>query len=337
MQTPERQDLLSEIADLAPADFESVALKVFRYQAAHNPLYGRFVHLLSRHPEGVLSMEQIPFLPVSLFKQYAVQSGSWKPEAVFTSSSTTGQVPSRHLVRDMAFYLEHTEYTFSRFYGDLSDWCVLALLPSYLERSGSSLVAMADYFIRKSTDPRSGFFLHDLESLRVILSECQNQGKKTLLLGVSFALLNLAEQFPMDLSGIAIMETGGMKGRRREMTRQELHEILSKAFQVSGIHSEYGMTELFSQAYSLPAQAAGAPARFRPAHTLRAIPREVNDPFCPAPSGRTGVLQFIDLANLDTCSFIATEDLGKTYSDGSFEVLGRLDAAEWRGCNLLVE
>lgn len=331
MQTLQRRDLLPMLAGLDTSNFERVALAVFRYQSVYNPLYKRFLELLNRNPLSVNILTEIPFLPISLFKTHDIQSGDWAPQTTFTSSGTTGQIPSRHLVRELEFYLENTRRGFSDAYDDPANYCVLALLPSYLERSGSSLVAMADYFIRQSKYPESGFFLHDLEKLRDTLLICREKGYKTILLGVSFALLDFAEAFPMDLNCITIMETGGMKGRRQEMTRAELHEILMQAFQVPEIHSEYGMTELFSQAY------ASGGSRFHPASTLRALVTEINDPFHVIPHGRTGVLNLIDLANLDTCSFIATEDLGKTFADGRFEVLGRLDAAELRGCNLLLE
>lgn len=336
MQTPYRQELLSKLADASPERFDAPAMQVFWYQAENCALFGQYLHLLGRSPERIASVSEIPFLPVGLFKNHHIQSGNWNPETYFTSSSTTGQTPSRHAVRDLDFYLQNTRRGFSQFYGDPSEWCVLALLPSYLERTGSSLVAMADYFIRLSRYPQSGFFLYNFDELRHTLQACQDAGTKTLLLGVSHALLDFAENHPMNLSGITIMETGGMKGRRREITRQELHETLCNAFRVPAIHSEYGMTELFSQAYSLPINAGQTP-RFIPASTLRAIAFELYDPLCPAPPGRTGVLAFADLANVDTCSFIVTEDLGKVHPDGSFEVLGRLDAAELRGCNLMVE
>lgn len=335
MQTAAREELLSRLADLQPAEFEAAALEVFRYQAAFNPLYRRFIDLLGIRPEAINSVGEIPFLPISLFKKYDIQTGNWSPEMVFTSSSTSGQSPSRHLVRNLAVYLENARQGFARAYGDPSEWCILALLPAYLERTGSSLVAMADYFIRLSRFPQSGFFLNDLAELARRLEQCRRTGQPTLLLGVSFALLDFAETYPMDLRGVTVMETGGMKGRRREITRAALHNALSCAFQVSGIHSEYGMTELFSQAYAQPAKDHASV--FVPGPLLRVLTFELNDPFCPAASGRTGVMHAIDLANLDTVSFIATEDLGKCYSDGTFEVLGRLDAAEWRGCNLMVE
>jgi len=310
-------------------NFEARALQIFQYQVRNNPLYARFVQLLNRPVPKYL--HDIPFLPIRFFKTHTVQSGEWLPNAVFTSSTTTGQVPSRHLVRDLQAYITNTRYGFTPFYGDSSDWCILALLPSYLERSGSSLVAMADDWIRHSKHPESGFFLHDFQKLADTLQHCKEQDIPTLLLGVSFALLDFAEQYPVNLSGITIMETGGMKGRRRELTREELHKALCQAFQVEKIHSEYGMTELLSQAY------AQGGSRFTPAATLHVVVTEVNDPFCPVAPARPGTLNFIDLANIDTCSFIATEDAGRVYMDGTFEVLGRLDTAEMRGCNLLYE
>lgn len=332
MLTPNRKALLSAISTASASSFEAVALDVWRYQVAHNTLYATYLRLLEypmQHAPS--SLCTLPFLPISFFKTHDVRSGQWKEQVTYTSSSTTGQTPSRHAVRCVETYLANARRGFAHHYGDPADWCTLALLPAYLERQGSSLVAMADDFIRQSRYAESGFFLHDLERLRDTLLLCQQQQRKTLLLGVSFALLDFAERYPMDLSGVVIMETGGMKGRRREMTRAELHAQLSQAFHVSAIHSEYGMTELMSQAY------ATGGSLFSPAPTLRALTREINDPFCPTGPGRSGVLHLIDLANVDTCSFIATEDLGRLQPDGRFEVLGRLDAAEMRGCNLMVE
>lgn len=331
MQTPERSDLLPAIADLVDEQFERTAISVFHYQARYNPLYARYLDLLGRSASSVQTLSEIPFLPIQFFKSQEIKTGDWPKQTTFLSSSTTGQAPSQHLVRDLDDYLHNTRRGFSQFYGDPSEWCILALLPNYLERSGSSLVAMADYFIRLSKYPESGFFLHNLSQLRNTLSVCQSNGYKTLLLGVSFALLDFAEQFPMDLSGVTIMETGGMKGRRKELTRGELHETLQSAFGVESVHAEYGMTELFSQAYARGGNV------FQPASTMRVVTTEINDPFCQIAAGRSGVLNIADLANLDTCSFIQTEDVGKVFEDGSFEVLGRLDVAEMRGCNLMVE
>lgn len=329
MKTPDRAELLLRIAELDGKGFEDLALAVFQYQARHNALYARYLELLGRPRPHALT--DIPFLPIRFFKTHEVKSGDWTPQTAFTSSSTTGQVPSRHLVRDAGFYLENARRAFARQWGDPSEWCTLALLPSYLERGGSSLVAMADYFIRLSKYTESGFFLNDPDRLGAVLAQCRAEGRKTLLLGVSFALLDLAEHGPMNLSGITIMETGGMKGRRRELTRSELHDTLRTAFGVPAIYSEYGMTELFSQAYT------GGGTHFEPAPTMRVLCTEINDPFCMAATGRSGVINVIDLANLDTCSFIQTEDVGRVFSEHDFEVLGRLDVAEMRGCNLMVE
>lgn len=331
MATPDRADLLLRLANMAPGHFEETALAVFRYQAANNPLFARWLALLGRDAGSIGSMAEIPFLPIPFFKTQEIKTGDWKPQTVFSSSGTTGQTPSWHFVHDLDFYLKNARQGFATYYGDPAGWCVLALLPSYLEREGSSLVAMADDFIRRSTCLESGFFLRDFEKLCDALRACQAKKQPTLLLGVSFALLDFAEKYPLDLAGIIVMETGGMKGRRVEITRAELHETLCRAFNLQVIHSEYGMTELFSQAYS--------PGRgiFRPAPTMRVHATEPNDPFCLVPPGRTGVLNIADLANLDTCSFIATEDLGRVFADGSFEVLGRLDTAELRGCNLMIE
>lgn len=332
MQTPRRSEILSLLADLDSEGFETAAKAVFRYQSVHNPLYAKFLKLLHRRPAAVRSLPSIPFLPIRFFKSHDIKTGVWKEQATFRSSGTTEQTPSRHFVRDPDFYLNNARRGFSRYYGDPSEWRILALLPSYVEREGSSLVAMAAHFIKISGFPESGFFLNEPERLCDTLLLCQSEKYKTLLLGVSFALLDFAERFPVDLSGVIVMETGGMKGRRRELTRNELHRALREAFNLDKIHSEYGMTELFSQAY-----APGGDGLFSPAPTLRALATEINDPFCPVAPGRTGVLNFIDLANFDTCSFIQTDDVGRVYADGRFEVLGRLDAAELRGCNLMVE
>lgn len=331
MQTPRRADLLPMLANLNEANFEATADAVFAYQAANNPSFAQYLTLLGYAPEIQSARPKNIYLPISFFKNRSIQSGEWETETIFTSSGTTGQTPSRHLVRNLDFYLENTRKGFSEFYGDPSEWAILALLPSYLERGGSSLVAMADYFIKQSKHPESGFFLDNHAQLKTALNSCKSKSCKILLLGVSFALLDFAAQYPMDLRGVTIMETGGMKGRRQEMTRSALHETLQAAFQTDTIHSEYGMTELFSQAY------AQEGSSFRPAATMRVLATELNDPFCLVAPGKTGVLNIIDLANLDTCSFVQTEDLGRVFPDGSFEVLGRADTAEMRGCNLMVE
>ena len=330
-QTEERAELLPMLAKLDNAGFAELAMRLFRYQARYNPLYARWLQLLGCDPRQVHSPEAIPCLPISFFKSHAVQTGQWTATTTFTSSGTTSQAPAQHLVRNPEFYLDNARRGFAQWYGDPADWCVLALLPAYLERSGSSLVAMADDFIRRSRHAESGFFLHDHTALRAAIEQCQAKKLPTLLLGVSFALLDFAEAQPMNLQGVTVMETGGMKGRRRELTRTALHTVLGAAFQLEIIHSEYGMTELFSQAY------APGGTFFQPAPTMRVLATEINDPFCTVAPGRTGVLNIIDLANLDSCAFVTTEDIGKVHADGRFEVLGRLDVAEMRGCNLMVE
>jgi hypothetical protein len=330
MQTVERDNLLQEITHLIPARFTELALRVFQYQAKYNPLYAEYIRLLGINPFKINALEQIPFLPIAFFKSHFIQSGQWLPVMEFRSSATTGQIPSRHAVLDPNGYLENARKGFEAKYGAVSEWCILALLPSYLERTGSSLVFMVEDWIQRSRHPDSGFFLHDFQKLIDILQKCRENKQKTLLLGVSFALLDFAEAHPMSLQGITVMETGGMKGRRKELTRDELHQQLKQAFDLERIHSEYGMTELFSQAYL---QSNGY---FESIATMKVLCGEINDPFAFAPPGKSGILHIIDLANLDTCSFIATEDIGRVQVNGQFQVMGRLDMAEMRGCNLMM-
>ncbi|MBK7408234.1 MAG: acyl transferase [Saprospirales bacterium] len=307
-----------------------LALEVFHYQAIFNPVYRAYISLLGVDPKTVDQAGRIPFLPIQLFKTHLIQTGEWVPEWLFSSSGTTATTTSRHPLRAKNWYLANSERCFSAFYGPVEDYCFLALLPAYLEREGSSLVYMADHFIQRSRYPQSGFFLYDWNKLIQVLAECQDQKIPTVLLGVSFALLDLAEKHPIHIPDICLMETGGMKGRRRELTREELHGQLREAFGVPAIHSEYGMTELLSQAYSK------GDGKYFPGPPMRAYAREITDPLAPQRHGRLGVLDIIDLANLDTCAFIATDDLGRAHPDGSFEVLGRLDDSDIRGCNLLV-
>ncbi len=321
----------AQITTVTAANFEDLCIAVFRYQAEYNSLYKKYLHLLHIDTQSITTINQIPFLPISFFKTHRIKTKNWRAEVVFTSSGTTGNTTSRHYVKDTTFYDNNTRLAYENFYGALKNYTVLALLPAYLERGGSSLVRMAQRFIEWSDAPESGFFLYEYNKLQAVLQECNDTKKPTLLLGVSFALLDLAEQYPLQLAdNIIVMETGGMKGRRRELTRPELHDTLARAFGTSQIHSEYGMTELLSQAYS---QGNG---RFTSAPTMRVQTRELTDPFTTLPHEQTGCLNIIDLANLHSCSFIATDDLGKTHSDGSFEVLGRADASDIRGCNLLV-
>lgn len=318
------------ILTLRQPDFEKKALEIFAHQAKNNPVYAEYLSILKITPEKIRRLTDIPFLPISLFKSHDIITGTFSPQITFTSSGTTGQTTSRHHVVDPAFYLTIAESGFAQFYNYIENYCVLALLPAYLERQGSSLVYMVEEFISLSKYPESGFYLDNLAQLSAQLAKNQANKIPTLLIGVSFALLDLAEQFPQDLSDIMVMETGGMKGRRKEITRDELHLLLKKAFNLPAVHSEYGMTELLSQAYST------GDGWFRGVRTLRVLAREITDPFSYVPAGRTGLLNIIDLANVDSCSFIATDDLGQVAEDGSFRVIGRLDASDIRGCNLMV-
>lgn len=309
--------------------FNALALDLFRLQAAQNPVYRGFLEALKVEPSNISRVEDIPFLPISFFKQQTVVTGQREIEQVFTSSGTTGMITSQHHVADVALYEASFTAGFERFYGPVSDYCVLALLPAYLERSGSSLVHMANAFIAASAHPESGFYLNELDELADTLERLDKSGTKVLLLGVTFALLDMAEHFRFQLKNTVVMETGGMKGRRKEMIREEVHSILCAAFGVAKIHSEYGMTELLSQAWS---DGAG---KFSCPPWMNVLVREPSDPMSLLPNGRTGGLNIIDFANVWSCAFIATQDLGRQYSDGSFEVLGRFDHSDLRGCSLL--
>ena len=310
--------------------FVPLALEIFRFQAKYNSLYAEYLSLLKVNPNQIDNIFDIPALPIQFFKSQQIKTGDWSNKMTFSSSGTTSNTTSRHFVKEPEFYLENCRLLWKEKYGEIEDYCVLALLPSYLEREGSSLILMAEDFIKKSKYEQSGFFLYDTDKLLKTIKECQEKDIPTVLLGVTFALLDLAEKEVVDLSNIIVMETGGMKGRRKEITRKEMHQFLCKSFKINEIHSEYGMTELFSQAYS---KGNGI---FLPFSTLRVYTREITDPFSRQKHKKTGAINLIDLANYNTCSFIATDDLGKIYVDGSFEILGRLDASDIRGCNLLV-
>lgn len=311
-------------------EFLSQCLDVFRHQYSTNSVYKEFCHYLGVNPKNVRSLESIPFLPIQFFKSKKVLSGRDKPEIVFTSSGTTGAATSSHFVTDASIYRKSYSLGFEKFYGNPSDYCILALLPSYLEREGSSLIYMVDDLIKKSHHPKSGFFLNDYTELKKELELLEATNTPTILIGVSFALLDFAEEFQFDSKNTIIMETGGMKGRRKEMIREELHHQLKKGFGVNAIHSEYGMTELLSQAYSK------GDGLFKSPPWMKVIVRDTEDALTMNPHGKTGGLNIIDLANINSCSFIATQDLGKTFEDGSFEVLGRFDHSDIRGCNLMV-
>ncbi len=310
--------------------FESLALEVFCYQYNSNEIYQNFCKALGRSPASVKTIDRIPFLPVEFFRTQRVVSFKGLEMLAFTSSGTTGMVPSKHFVYDISVYERSLIRCFEMFYGDIRDYCVLALLPSYLERSGSSLVYMANKLIEKSGHPDSGFYLHDFDRLSLTIRNLGSGAARILLLGVSFALLDFAGKHPLPLRNAVVMETGGMKGRRREMVREELHQALCNAFHQKVIHSEYGMTELLSQAYSTGGGLFNCPP------WMRVLICDSSDPFEIIGEDRTGAINIIDLANLHSCSFIATKDLGVLRKGGSFEVLGRFDHSDMRGCNLML-
>ena len=310
--------------------FEKIALKVFRFQHENNLVYREFCDFLDVDVHKVKSLPQIPFLPIQFFKSHDVVSNSDAIQKTFTSSGTTGMITSKHLVTDASLYEQSYRNAFSDFYGNIEDYVVLALLPSYLERSGSSLIYMVKDLIELSNNENSGFYLHNYDELIVTLIELDNSGQNVILFGVTYALLDLVEKQKFQLKNTIIMETGGMKGKRKEMIREELHEILCEGFGVQSIHSEYGMTELLSQAYSLGDGIFECPA------WMQILTRDTEDALTYVDYGKTGGINVIDLANINSCSFIATQDLGKKYPDNSFEVLGRFDNSDIRGCNLMV-
>lgn len=312
------------------SEFETIALEVFNYQATQNPVYRTFIENLKIDPKSVNSLEKIPFLPIKFFKQFDIITGNHPVEKTFTSSGTTGMTTSRHLVTDLALYHYSLEKCFEQFYGPLTDYTIFALLPSYLERTGSSLIDMVEYWIEKSGRPENGFYLYNHQELYDNLIAHEKTGKKAILIGVSFALLDFVDNFKMELKNTIVMETGGMKGRKKEITREELHGILKTGFGTEEIHSEYGMTELLSQGYSR------GDLTFKTPNWMKMMIRETEDPFNYMKTGKSGGVNVIDLANVNSCSFIATDDLGKKVSDNQFEILGRFDHSDVRGCNLLV-
>ncbi|MCF8713916.1 acyl transferase [Joostella atrarenae] len=311
------------------AYFDEVALNVFGFQYENNPVYREFCNYLHRNPNNVNAIDQIPFLPIEFFKSREILSTQSPLEITFTSSGTTGSLTSKHLVTDLAVYEESFRKGFSFFYGNIKDYTVLALLPAYLERTGSSLIYMVNDMIEQSEAPESGFYLDNLEELAQHLKTLDAQGKKVLLIGVSFALLDLVEAYDFNLKNTIVMETGGMKGRRKEMIREELHSVLSKGFGVNKIHSEYGMTELLSQGYSKGNGVFECPP------WMDIIIRDTEDALTIFEDGKSGGINVIDLANINSCSFIATQDLGRKKGK-EFEVLGRFDHSDIRGCNLMV-
>ena len=311
-------------------EFETKALEVFQYQFENNSVYRSFCDLLYKHPSEVKTIKDIPFLPIQFFKTHKIVSIQNNIEATFISSGTTGNITSKHYISDLQVYKNSFTKGFESFYGDLEEYVILALLPSYLEREGSSLIYMVNDFIKQSNHKETGFYLNNLDELKDTLISLDQQERKVLLIGVSFALLDLVERFQFKLKNTIIMETGGMKGKRKELVREELHKILKQGFGVNTIHSEYGMTELLSQAYS---KGGGV---FLCPNWMRIITRDPEDAFTIQDIGKTGGINVIDLANINSCAFIATQDLGKVYNDNSFEIIGRFDTSDIRGCNLMV-
>ncbi|MFD2288772.1 acyl transferase [Pedobacter petrophilus] len=311
--------------------FQAQALATFKHQAAHCQVYKEYIHHLKIDVNQVFNIQQIPFLPIGFFKTHSVLSSQEPIEITFSSSGTTGMVQSSHHVTDVGLYEQSYLRAFEQFYGRVSDYCFLALLPSYQQRSGSSLIYMVNDLIEKSGHPQSGYFLYNHNDLLQTLTDLKKRQQPTVLIGVTYALLDFIENFDLNFPGLIVMETGGMKGKRKEMVREELHEQLTRGFGVPAIHSEYGMTELLSQAYSL------GEGIFKCPGWMKILIRDTNDPLTLIPQGKTGGINVIDLANINSCAFIATQDLGRINTEGNFEVLGRFDNADIRGCNLLVQ
>jgi hypothetical protein len=324
------KSFMSQLYPVNDGTFGDIALKLFRFQAENNHVYKTFIRFLALKPDKIHSINEIPFLPISFFKSHEIKTANWTPERIFRSSGTTGQTTSSHPIADVSFYHRHAVKCFEEQFGDVTDYHFLALLPSYLERNDSSLVSMMQYFIDESRSPFSGFYLKDIERLLTDVKKLKSEKKKTVVWGVTFALVDLGEKHHPDLSHCLVFETGGMKGRREEMTRIELHAILKSHFNLDKIYSEYGMTELMSQAYTK------GHMLFYPSKSMKIIGRDMSDPLEKGVFGQTAGLNVIDLANIHSVAFIETEDIGKVYKDGSFEVLGRLDNSDVRGCNLLI-
>jgi len=325
------KDFESKLYNVNDNTFEKIALELFHFQAAHNPVYRQFLANLPVDISSIIQLDQIPFLPIRFFKSHDIKTGEWNAQVTFTSSGTSSSIISRHSIRDLLFYLDHSQRCFEYFFGPIEKFHLLALLPSYLEREGSSLIVMMDHFIKLTGSTYSGFYLSDLDELIHHLELLKDDMKRTILWGVSFALMDLAEKHGLDLGHCLVFETGGMKGRRKEIIRNELHKSLKNSFLTKEVYSEYGMTELLSQAYTK------GETRFFCPPWMKVIAREITDPFETGLLNETGGINVIDLANCHSVAFIETEDLGRVYGDGSFEVLGRADNSDVRGCNLLVE
>lgn len=324
------EQLKKAIQNIHEDAFEDIALQVFNYQKQNNPLYQEFINLLGLSSKNIQNLEDIPFLPIQFFKSHSIKTGHWKAVTTFSSSGTTQTIQSKHYLKNKDWYIRNSCNAFEAQYGPLKDYIVLALLPSYLEREGSSLIYMVDAFIQKTNHPLSGFFLYNTQKLSEVLSLAAKENRSILLIGVSYALLDYIQEYKLEIPDLLVMETGGMKGKRKEMTKEQLHNQLKNGFGIRNIHSEYGMTELLSQAYSTQNGV------FSPSATMHVCIREINDPMCIQSDGKIGAVNVVDLLNLDTCSFIATDDLGRRYANGQFSLHGRLDASDLRGCNLLL-
>ena len=310
-------------------DFNEIALLAFEYQYNNNNIYKNFCDFFKKKPKNVKTITEIPFLPVEFFKNNIIISGNEKEEIVFLSSSTTSTTESRHYVTDLSIYEESFITTFKKFYSSPKNYCILGLLPSYLERNGSSLIYMLESLISLSKNSNSGFFLNEFDKLLSIIINLEKKSEKYILFGVSYALIDFSEKCNIELKNAIIIETGGMKGKRQEISKLQLHSLLKKNFSVQEIHSEYGMTELLSQAYSIKNQLFECPKY------MKILIRDIYDPLSVKNKSK-GIINIIDLANINSCCFVASSDLGEVYEDGNFRVLGRLDNSEIRGCNLLL-
>jgi hypothetical protein len=322
------QNIRAFLAGNSPMSFEELALDLFRWQSRHIPLFGEYLHLIKRDPKKVSQLEDIPYLPISFFKTHRVYQASLPVEKVFTSSATGNQGHSSHYVHSLNWYHQVSRLGFEMCYGSLTDWHIFALLPSYLEREGSSLIAMVQHFLENGA--KGGFYLHNHEDLNVAISSALAHSQKCLLLGVSFALLDFLGEEAVAWPDLVVMETGGMKGRKKEITREELHQELRRKFGVKAIHGEYGMTELHSQAYDT------GTGSYQASRLMRVYPRSIYDPLSPGYFGRQAALNIVDLGNIYSCAFIATDDIGVVYDAAHFEIKGRLDSSDIRGCNLMV-
>lgn len=319
------------LSSINAQSFNEIALRLFRFQAHENLIYRQYLEALRADVNQIKHIEDIPFLPIRFFKEHIIKTGIWPEKLFFESSGTTGTQTSRHGIKDLSSYLLHAEQIFEKNYGPLNNYHLLALLPSYLEKGNSSLVAMIDHFIKKTASADSGFYLNNYSKLVEDVNRLRGSSKKVIVWGVTYALLDIAEKYQPDWHDVMVFETGGMKGRRREITREELHQVLKTNLKLDKVYSEYGMTELLSQAYTQGAHL------FYPPPSMKIVIREITDPFRKGLIDETGGINVIDLANIYSIAFIETEDLGRVDKAGNFEVLGRSDNSDVRGCNLMVE